>query len=345
MVGQAQPVLRYTLPDLLAEFPWPRHLSEHYEECKAESTAWTESYRAFDKVSLKTVDLGDFNLLACLTYGPRDKELIRLGCDLMNLFYVFDEYTDVLDGSGAEKLREIMMDAFKNPEKERPADELPVGAMARDFWIRASRYVSADANCVQHFFQYLDAYSKGVVNEAEDRADRKRPTFEEFLPLRRNWSGCMPCFSLCEFGLDVPEEAYQHPRMVALREATTDIVAITNDIYSYAREKERGLESQNPIELLMAEKNLSVQGAIDYLAQYIAQVQAAFLDNVANMPSWGEDADRKVKMYIDGLAQWIRGNDDWSFEGGRYFGKRGAEIQKSRVVTLQLRHSNKRLLK
>ena len=60
-------------------------------------------------------------------------ELIRLGCDLMNLFYVFDEYTDIADGEGASKIRDTVMDAMRNPHKPRPEGELLVGAMAREF--------------------------------------------------------------------------------------------------------------------------------------------------------------------------------------------------------------------
>lgn len=59
-------------------------------------------------------------------------EIIRLGCDLMNLFYVYDEYTDVADGDGADKIRDIVMDAFQHPEHLRPEGECPVGAMARE---------------------------------------------------------------------------------------------------------------------------------------------------------------------------------------------------------------------
>lgn len=50
----------------------------------------------------------------------------------MNVFYVFDEYTDIADGNGAEKVRNIVMDAFRNSNKERPAGELLLGAMARE---------------------------------------------------------------------------------------------------------------------------------------------------------------------------------------------------------------------
>ena len=51
----------------------------------------------------------------------------------MNLFYVYDEYTDIANGEGADKIRGIVMDAFHHPEKPRPEGELLLGEMAREF--------------------------------------------------------------------------------------------------------------------------------------------------------------------------------------------------------------------
>ncbi|KDR71607.1 hypothetical protein GALMADRAFT_143861 [Galerina marginata CBS 339.88] len=326
--------IQFTLPDLLTNFPWPRKLSEYYHQAKAESSAWTESYHPFDEEGLKGFNLCDFNLLASLAYAPREKELIRLGCDLMNIFYVFDEYTDIADGNEANKIRDIIMDGFQNSHKERPEGELLVGAMARDFWIRASGFVAPGANCLQHFIHDFDTYTAAVVREADDRTKRRYRGFEDYLSIRLDSSGCLPSFALCEFGLDLPEEAYSHPRMAALRKLGTYLIAIGNDIDSYAMEKARGLELHNSVELVMLEQNLDIQGAINWLERYAAGVHAEFLDNVAKMPSWGKDADRRVKLYIDGIAQWVRGNDDWTFESGRYFGSKGLEIQKTRLMSL-----------
>lgn len=82
--------VQFTLPDLLLNFPWPRKLSEYYNEAKAESSAWTESFHPFDEDGLKGFNLCDFSsyippqplyyvltnsidLLASLAYAPREK--------------------------------------------------------------------------------------------------------------------------------------------------------------------------------------------------------------------------------------------------------------------------------
>jgi hypothetical protein len=74
---------------------------------------------------------------------------------------------------------------------------------------------------------------------------------------------------------------------------------------------------------------------MNWLEAHIKEDVDRFLVDYARLPSWGEDIDRRLKIYIDGLGYWVRGNDCWSFEGQRYFGAQGTEIQKSRWVTFQ----------
>lgn len=96
------------------------------------------------------------------------------------------------------------------------------------FCIRACSYVSPFAHCIEHFIEEWDIYTAAVVREADDRTKGIYRTFEEYLAIRRYSSGCLPSFALCEFGLDLPEEAYHHPIMDELREQATDLIAIGN---------------------------------------------------------------------------------------------------------------------
>lgn len=51
----------------------------------------------------------------------------------MNLFFVIDEYTDVVDGRGAREQSDIVMDALRNPFKPRPKGEWIGGEVARQY--------------------------------------------------------------------------------------------------------------------------------------------------------------------------------------------------------------------
>jgi Delta6-protoilludene synthase len=47
----------------------------------------------------------------------------RIGCDLMNLFFVFDEHSDIASEKGARSQANIIMDALRNPHVPRKAGE------------------------------------------------------------------------------------------------------------------------------------------------------------------------------------------------------------------------------
>ena len=88
--------------------------------------------------------------------------------------------------------------------------------------------MSPNDRCLPHFIHDFDTYTAAVNREADDRTKRKYRTFLDYLSIRRDSSGCLPSFALCEFGLNLPEEVFYHPRMVALRVQGTDLVAVVN---------------------------------------------------------------------------------------------------------------------
>jgi hypothetical protein len=49
----------------------------------------------------------------------------------MALFYVFDEFTDKVDGNGALAHVEVVVDALRNPRSERPHGESKLGEITR----------------------------------------------------------------------------------------------------------------------------------------------------------------------------------------------------------------------
>jgi hypothetical protein len=52
------------LPDPLAQWPWPRMLSEHYTKVKPECDTWLQSFGALDAKSQKSFNLCNFRELA-----------------------------------------------------------------------------------------------------------------------------------------------------------------------------------------------------------------------------------------------------------------------------------------
>lgn len=55
----------------------------------------------------------------------------RIGCDLMNLFFVFDEWSDISSAYETRLQADSIMDALRNPCKPRPTGEWVGGEIAR----------------------------------------------------------------------------------------------------------------------------------------------------------------------------------------------------------------------
>ena len=87
----------------------------------------------------------------------------------------------------------------------------------------------------------------------------------------------------------------------------------------------------------MNEKGVDLDGALKWVGECHEEVLSRFQAQRRMLPSWGFDMDLVVDAYVERLAHWIRGHDCWSFESGRYFGSKGREIKKHRLVTLLLR--------
>ena len=84
----------------------------------------------------------------------------------------------------------------------------------------------------------------------------------------------------------------------------------------------------------MHQMKLDLDGAMNWVADYHSELEKKFLDGLKKVPSWGEEIDLQVQQYLNGIAIWPRSNDCWRFESDRYFGDKGLEYQRTRLVPL-----------
>jgi Delta6-protoilludene synthase len=103
---------------------------------------------------------------------------------------------------------------------------------------------------------------------------------------------------------------------------------------SYNIEQARGDDTHNILTVVMRELKIDLEASLTWVCEYHEQLERKFYECCDKIPRWGEPIDSEVARYCEGLGNWVRANDQWSFESGRYFGKRGLEIMKSRWVTL-----------
>ncbi|KAL5513795.1 STS14_2 [Sanghuangporus vaninii] len=320
------------LPNTLANWPWPRAINPHYEAVKAESDAWFRSFKAFSTKSQYAFDKCDFALLAALVYPYAPKEHLRTGCDWLNLVFIIDEYTDVEPGHVAREMVDVVIDSMNNPHKPRPADEIILGEIARQFWELAIKTASPSSQ--RHMIESFTAYLESVVEQARVRDTSTCLSVAEYLKNRRENVGTRPSFFPLELDMDLQDEVFYHPATMELTQYITDMIIIDNDLVSYNKEQTVGDDHYNFLTVIINELNVDLEGAVQWAADYHSEVQTKFLDGLNQLPSWGPNVDHQLKRYIHGLANWVRGNMCWSFEGGRYFGNKGLEYQKTRLIPL-----------
>jgi len=320
------------LPDTMTNWPGSRIINPYFEEVKAETVAWFHTFKALNARSQYAFDKGNFTLLAALAYPWASKDHLRTGSDLMHVFFLVDEYTDVESAHAVRDIVAIVLDAMHNPHHPRPEGEIIVGEITRQFWARAIKTASATSQ--KHMIEDITDYLESVIDQAADRDMNLYRTVEEYLERRRKNVGVRPVFVPMELGLNLTDEVFYHPVVVTLASYIVELVIIDNDIASYNKEQAVGDDRYNLLTLTMRQHDIDFDEAISRLVQYHSHIEAAFMETLNHVPSFGPELDRDLKFYIRGLSNWPRANDCWNFESCRYFGNNGPKYKRTRQVPL-----------
>lgn len=178
-----------------------------------------------------------------LAFPLHDKARARTGADLMNLFFIIDEHSDVEDELVVRQMADIIKDALRNPHKPRPLGEWVGGEATRQyvlhfilcfvytklrarFWELAIKTATPTAQ--RRFVENFDLYMDAVVQQAEDRTKNHIRTFESYLEVRRDTIGAKPSFAVLELEMDLPDEVFNHPTLENLRMWVIDMLCIGN---------------------------------------------------------------------------------------------------------------------
>ncbi|KAG5720012.1 Pentalenene synthase [Termitomyces sp. T112] len=322
----------FSLPATLVDWPWKRRLNPFYHQARAESSARFRSFNAISPHAQRAFDLCNFELLASLAYPLESEDVERAGCDLMNLFFAFDAYTDIAVPHEAQQLASIVMDGLRNPDKPRPSGESVIGEIARQFSKISMKCASEVAH--RRFIATFDMYTAAVVQETIDRAENHIRSIDDYFLVRRHTIGAMPSFVLLHFELELPEEVFEDPVIQRLENASIDMIILFNDICSYNIEQASGNDGHNIVTIVMHHKQLGLKEAIKWTGDYYLKLEKDFLVDLKSVPSFGKTLDVEVRRYVDGLGNWVRANECWHFESHRYFGTSGLEIQQSKRVVL-----------
>ena len=77
---------------------------------------------------------------------------------------------------------------------------------------------------------------------------------------------------------------------------------------------DRGDDGHNLVTIVMHQFNMDPQTAMNYISDLHDKLARQFLDQWMRIPTFGGPLDLEVITYCDGLGNWVRANDTWSFE-------------------------------
>ncbi|KAK3390822.1 isoprenoid synthase domain-containing protein [Podospora didyma] len=332
MVNAMAPPQILLLPDFESRQKWPRMLNPHWADMKEETLEWCRKFGAFTPAGQKAFDKCNFSLLCGLTFPFMTKEQLRCSCDLMNLFFIFDEHSDRTDPAEVWEQGRVIMDALRNPEKPRPKGEWVGGEITKQFWLPTTKISTKTFQ--RRFIATFDSYVESVAHEAENRAKESILGFEEYMVLRRETAGVTPCFAMVEMDMDIPDEVREHPIIQELEVLAVDLIMVLNDVTSYNREQACGTGDHNMITVIMNEQHATLQEAIDWCGRLHVTLTKRYDQLVTQIPHWGEPMDSQIRRLVDGFSQWETGLVHWGFESERYYGKNGSEVRRTCKVQL-----------
>ncbi|KAI9447576.1 terpenoid synthase [Lactarius indigo] len=326
---------RYYIPKTLENWKWPRRINPYHNEVKEETAAWIKSSGVLSPKAEEAYDRCDINLLASLAYPLHDKGKYRLRtcCKIMSMAIVYDEFTSTSHEDGIQAMISTMMGVVLNPYTPRPKGEWIGGELTRQSWELAIK--TASHQSLKRFMKAGSACAQAMVQKTADQRHKRIRSVEEYFDVRRDSIGGRPALALIELDINLPKEAVNHPVIEEMTILAIDMIILDNDLVSYNVEQARGDDGHNIVTIAMLEHKIDIQSAMNWVNDRHKELEARFMELYENkMPKFGEPVDTELTRYVDGIGNWVRANDQWSFETERYFGKEAAEVGRTRWVTL-----------
>ncbi|KAL2875021.1 hypothetical protein SGCOL_009724 [Colletotrichum sp. CLE4] len=158
-------------------------------------------------------------------------------------------------------------------------------------------------------------YFSGLLSQVgvETSKSAMTLTVDEYMGFRRGTIGCQPSYVLVEFchGIIVPSEVIDDESLQECRRISADLVILVNDILSYRKDLEQGVQ-HNLIALLKSQGH-STQEAIDEIGDMIDECYRDWYLALSKMPICGEKIDQEVIRYLNGCRDVALGNLHWRF--------------------------------
>ncbi|MDQ8727956.1 hypothetical protein [Bradyrhizobium sp. LHD-71] len=174
-------------------------------------------------------------------------------------------------------------------------------------------------------YEQIDRLVGGMVEfflagccEAVCFSRKRLPAQADYIPVR-DAINCLRsvCFVFIEIagGYELPGSTWCRPELQAIVNKATRIISNHHDILSGLRELSQDVPMNLPA-VIAHEHGRSIAEAFAHVGGLANADMRSFVEMTDRLLR--AEQDRAVRLYVEGLKAWIRGNLDWSLTTGRY---------------------------
>ncbi len=320
--------------------PFPPAVSPSAEAVHSHTLEWVGHHRLVTEArSLERLRAAQFSQLVARAYANAPLDRLRLLSDWVTWLFILDDECDEHGiGKRPERLAALHAGCLNvlsgyRPEEPDPREstyqvsdrrtdqevrpDLPLMCALRDIRERLR-------SCMPH--AWMMRFALGVADyfeacewEARNRAQGTWPDPAVYMQMRPYTGALYTALDLIEMteGTILPLTVRKHPLLQDLIGITNNVVCWSNDVFSL--EKERAHHDLHNLALILQRHDgLSLQEAVDRVAELTDAQVRRFIELEAQLPSFGTPLDAEVRRLVGVLRAWMRGNLDWSCESGRY---------------------------
>ncbi|WP_433517186.1 terpene synthase family protein [Nonomuraea sp. CA-143628] len=291
----------------------------HATEIDSESHAWlAASHMLAGADTIEHFRRSKIGLLAARTNPTVPRDSLRLINDWYNWLFAFDDAfcEGELMGHRASALARALPPLLEILDGRKEADATdPFGLALSELLHRISD--TATPAQVDRWRITVKEYLFAQIWEAANREVDLIPTPEDYVLMRRITGATYTCLALIDAcgGYRLEAEEWHHPDVRALSDLACDLIGWDNDLLSYAKERDNDKARHNLVTVLATHKTLTLQEALQEVANMHNEAVAAFLDRRAALDHW---ASLPVRKYVRGLEHWVRGHIEFSLGSARY---------------------------
>ncbi|KZV74593.1 terpenoid synthase [Peniophora sp. CONT] len=314
----------------------------HQKAADDAARMWFKSIGVYSDTKLEQyLSVGRFDLFAALSFP--DADLRHLETCLFFFLWAFS--TDDLSDEGefqssprnVQDGHDISMQILHDEGATKPT--YPYAAMLYDILqkIRATSSIGV----YDRFCRAFEAWSSSQVQQSANRKDRYFPPMDEFILMRRATIGGAMVEAMVEYSLDIniPAYVFENPVVKAMDDAANDIMTWPNDLCSFNKEQADG-DYQNLVCIIMAERDIELQPAIDVLTDMLAIRVDEYARLKKELPSFGEQVDQQLAVYHMNLEHFVQGTVVWYYNSPRYFPPSGISVPTDMEIEIAVKKQN-----